>query len=765
MSNPLHMKLFLAILRCGTDGEILRKMMLKTKSSTKGMRPICEKITAPPSMLSLGTLSRESTILPTMNPSGPPSSPSDLPLTKTLSQISDKSSSGQDLKAPSLLSSTSSDVPLAQTLSSSSSVDKKDPPIDDQKLFSSEEKNENSKNPSSEKGVPSSNGEQEKEKEHSKDQTDGEIIQSSTTKEKADFESSTPIEVSTFSGEFRPKFEIKFPSKLIEWNICKLIHYKKGSREGREMTNLNLRVTNSQIEFDMHLKGRRNTVQKTTEGDDMKCEDEGQQSTLSDEVKSVEDCALDFGDQVLVMFYEPVYRWYSAYSFTFDEVEDNLVYNASPVSLPGDSEIRLEAEENYLASEKYITVTNEYGKEIKLPHNEFVRIDSLTDMLIARASMWKSKEKKDFPDGDSNMDIETVLGEEKPPKKGEGVSSVINDEKRPSSEKEEGKRETSSMDIIPPTKVEENISNVDNNKNECSEGRSISSAPVEVDVHYLRYSSLQIIYELAKQDVNYVISNVAVENSTGVSGVMEEKEETTSSEIKIVERNSSDIIGNSSVMNIVIMAWYRMMSIIAPPSEYLLKSEEAIDQSEQLVLVNILILYLRVNENDVKTLFEVIKIYQKSISIDLRNLTNFLGEELAFSFGKRAKLKILESFFKHLPLCLRKDRPSSFPASKEASICDHEVLILQRVILPLLKILLEAHRDNETPLLSNPHTKEKDNEVAPSDGKDKEKEKPKPIKSKSKLGMLSAALAGGAKKSTTKQDKKEKEKEKENKSN
>ena len=77
------------------------------------MTPVCEKLTAPPSSLSVGALSRDTTIVSSLNPSA---SSSDLPVTQAMS--SDKSSSGDDLKAP-LLSSTLSDVPISQTLSSS----------------------------------------------------------------------------------------------------------------------------------------------------------------------------------------------------------------------------------------------------------------------------------------------------------------------------------------------------------------------------------------------------------------------------------------------------------------------------------------------------------------------------------------------------------------------------------------------------------------------------------------------------------------------
>ena len=73
-------------------------------------------------------------------------------------------------------------------------------------------------------------------------------------------------------------------------------------------------------------------------------------------------------------------------------------------------------------------------------------------------------------------------------------------------------------------------------------------------------------------------------------------------------------------MKAVSLAWSKMMKTIIPPADYLLQPEEKRDQNEQILLVKLLILYLRVNQLDVRTLFSVIQIYQKPFSTDLHLL-------------------------------------------------------------------------------------------------------------------------------------------------
>ena len=88
------------------------------------------------------------------------------------------------------------------------------------------------------------------------------------------------------------------------------------------------------------------------------------------------------------------------------------------------------------------------------------------------------------------------------------TESVTGNEEMGSSVKEEEQKESSSMDSTPQTKDEKESSKdkeeatsstVNSKTNEASEGGLVSSLPNEVDVHNLRYSSLQIIYELANE--------------------------------------------------------------------------------------------------------------------------------------------------------------------------------------------------------------------------------------------------------------------------
>ena len=111
---------------------------------------------------------------------------------------------------------------------------------------------------------------------------------------------------------------------------------------------------------------------------------------------------------------------------------------------------------------------------------------------------------------------------------------------------------------------------------------------------------MQVIHELAKQDVNFLISNVTEKNEK-VDNLQKtsKKENNTTSGIKFVESCDPDTLQKSSVMKVVMIAWSRMMFNTYNPSDFLLKSAEAIDQKEQLILVDLLILYLRVNETDV----------------------------------------------------------------------------------------------------------------------------------------------------------------------